>query len=241
MAVYSLADLIIHVENRYDFLKNQCSQYEYGGSAPADFTIRVTDEDFCRERLASAGVEYSPGYLESVCAYRKIALNLPMYDAMLLHASVIDCDGRGIGFLARSGVGKTTHVKLWLDLFPGRARILNGDKPVIRLINGKPYVSGTPWRGKEGFGYPGLASLSGIAFLERSKENSADAEKTESALIKFATQAHIPRSNSTRSAKALSLFDKILRSVPLVRLRCNMDISAAEIAYSAFNKLKENN
>lgn len=238
MFTVKIADIAIGIENRYSYVYEISKDY-LTADTPV-FTVSADSSDIEEEKRLS-DVSFAEPLFEATAIYRKIADNLADYDAFVFHGAVVELDGDAYLFTAKSGVGKTTHVKLWLDLFPGRARILNGDKPVIRLINGKPYVSGTPWRGKEGFGYPGLASLSGIAFLERSKENSADAEKTESALIKFATQAHIPRSNSTRSAKALSLFDKILRSVPLVRLRCNMDISAAEIAYSAFNKLKENN
>ena len=238
MFTVKIADIAIGIENRYSYVYEISKDY-LTEDTPV-FTVSADSSDIEEEKRLS-DVSFAEPLFEATAIYRKIADNLADYDAFVFHGAVVELDGDAYLFTAKSGVGKTTHVKLWLDLFPGRARILNGDKPVIRLINGKPYVSGTPWRGKEGFGYPGLASLSGIAFLERSKENYADAEKPESALIKFATQAHIPRSNSTRSAKALSLFDKILRSVPLVRLRCNMDISAAETAYSAFNESKENN
>jgi hypothetical protein len=230
MAVYSLADLIIHVENRYDFLKNQCSQYEYGGSAPADFTIRVTDEDLCRERLASMGVSYSPGYLESVCAYRKIALNLPMYDAMLLHASVIDCGGRGIGFLARSGVGKTTHTLLWKQEFPEKVRIINGDKPIVRFFDGVPYAYGTPWAGKEGFQCKDRVQLTDICFIERGRENSVRQLDPMEYFNHLMVQTLHP-SREEAAEKTLTLLDMLMTRCRFWSIRCNTSPEAAHVAY----------
>ena len=38
---------------------------------------------------------------------------------MLMHASVIRCDGKGYLMTAPSGTGKSTHTRLWYDNIPG--------------------------------------------------------------------------------------------------------------------------
>ena len=43
MALYSLADFVVDIENKYDFLTRQCVEYQYSGTAPADFTVRVSE------------------------------------------------------------------------------------------------------------------------------------------------------------------------------------------------------
>lgn len=65
-----------------------------------------------------------------------------------MHASVICNDGRGFLFLARSGTGKSTHSRLWLDHIPG-SELLNDDNPIVRIWpDGRIIVYGSPWSGK---------------------------------------------------------------------------------------------
>lgn len=232
MAGYLLADFVVNIENKYNYLSRQCAQYEYCGSAPADFTIRVTDEDICRERLASVGVEYSPGYLESVCAYRKLAMQLPLYDAMLLHASIIDCNGRGIGFLARSGVGKTTHTRLWKQVFDENVRIINGDKPIIRFFNGVPFAYGTPWAGKEGLQCRDRVRLTDLCFIERSRENAVYQVDPLAYFNALMVQVLHP-SEPEAAEKTLTLLDQLLSGCRFWVIKCNMSEEAAQIAHHA--------
>ena len=56
------------------------------------------------------------------------------HEVFIMHASVIEVDGEGYGFLAHSGTGKTTQTRLWLEHFGPRARVINGDKPLVRVI-----------------------------------------------------------------------------------------------------------
>ena len=66
---------------------------------------------------------------------------------MLMHASVIRCDGKGYLMTAPSGTGKSTHTRLWYDNIPG-CDLMNDDNPVVRIIDGKAIVYGSPWSGK---------------------------------------------------------------------------------------------
>jgi hypothetical protein len=50
-------------------------------------------------------------------------------------------------FLGKSGTGKSTHSSLWLKYIEG-TELMNDDNPVVRLIDGKPWVFGSPWSGK---------------------------------------------------------------------------------------------
>ena len=70
-------------------------------------------------------------------------------DTLLVHASTVEYDGKGYLFLGKSGTGKSTHSRLWLDLIKG-AELLNDDNPIVRIIDGKVYVYGSPWSGKTG-------------------------------------------------------------------------------------------
>lgn len=70
-----------------------------------------------------------------------------MHSAVSLHSSVVVCDGRAFLFMGRSGTGKSTHSRLWLDHVDG-AWLLNDDNPIVRIVDGKAVVYGSPWSGK---------------------------------------------------------------------------------------------
>jgi hypothetical protein len=51
-------------------------------------------------------------------------------------------------FLGKSGTGKSTHARLWLQHIEGTA-LVNDDNPVVRLADdGTATVYGSPWSGK---------------------------------------------------------------------------------------------
>ena len=235
MIKIQLANLCVALENKYDFIEKLARDYITDGEP--EFTVFATDEEIAEEGKNEEG-SFSLGYLESIVLYRKIAEKLPEYDAFVFHGAVIEFEGRAYLFTAKSGVGKTTHIRLWQKKFGNAVSILNGDKPVLRIIDGKAYASGTPWRGKEGYGKPGLLELYGIAFLERALENEAYPVMPDAVIMKFATQAYIPKTEA--AVKTLSLFNKILSTVPLITLKCNMNLDAADVAKAAFCKAQLN-
>ena len=64
-----------------------------------------------------------------------------------IHTSVIQYKGRTVLFLGESGTGKSTHTRLWREIIEG-AVLLNDDSPMLRIIDGKPWMFGSPWSGK---------------------------------------------------------------------------------------------
>jgi len=231
MITIAVAELNIGIKYRYEFTRSYVSDYQT--DAPPDFTVEATDADMKAEReLAEEPV--ADEYLEYVAIYRKIADKLTEYDGAVFHGAVLDVDGKAYVITARSGVGKTTHVRLWLERFGERVSVLNGDKPIIRVIDGVIYAAGTPWNGKEGYGKRGTLPLAGIAFLERAEENSYKKLTASEGLVRFMGQIYINKDNPAFLVKTLRLADKVLSEVPLYELRCNMDLSAAEMAKNAF-------
>ena len=62
-----IADLVIEIDNRYDFVKRMCRDY-IEEEEPATFSVCVTDADLEEERAASEE-KFSDGYIDSVCVY----------------------------------------------------------------------------------------------------------------------------------------------------------------------------
>ena len=235
MFYIELAELTIKIENKYPQLEKLCCDYivqprEY------DFCVSVDDEQIDTE-LAKSENKFSRAYAESICVYRDICMRLPMYDAFVFHASVVEYAGRAYAFAAQSGTGKSTHSMLWLNYFNG-ARIINGDKPILRIKNDIVYVYGTPWCGKEGFNINARAPLFSICFLERNINNSIEKITPDEALGRLFNQILIP-GDRIAAEKFLYLIDLLLAKVSCYLLQCNMSEEAAYIAYKGMNNIKE--
>ena len=77
--------------------------------------------------------------------YRKIAEVMPKYDTFMIHGSAVAVDWESYLFIAKSGTGKSTHTKLWLEFLGSQALIVNDDKPFIEMLkfeNGKRAFTG---------------------------------------------------------------------------------------------------
>ncbi len=228
-----IANLTVGIENRFQHVEIQSKDY-LSDEEPV-FTVSVSDAEIEEERISSE-TEFKDGYYESIIAYRKIAEKMPEYDAFLFHGCVISMNNKAYIITARSGVGKTTHTRLWLSEFAGEASILNGDKPLLRIIDGKPYACGTPWKGKEGYGKNEILPVSGIAFLSRSEENRAAEIMPGEAVTRFMSQIYLPKNDRNALLKTMRLADKVIKSVKLVQLECNMNPEAAHVCRAALTE-----
>ena len=231
MFFLKVADLTVSIANRYEYVERVCRGYTVHPIDKADIELVITDEDIDREPQPD-DFTAPPSMLESTAVYRKIAERLPTYDAFVMHGSVIAVDGEAYIFTAKSGVGKTTHTRLWLEKFGERAHVLNGDKPIIRFIDGIPYACGTPWRGKENYGVNEMLRLSGIVFFGRGIENKTYPMEKEDAFFALSGQIYRSRDKDVL-LKTLALTDRLISSVKLVRAECNMESEAAEVVYNA--------
>lgn len=69
-------------------------------------------------------------------------------NTLMMHASVTIHAGKGYLFLGKSGTGKSTHSRLWINNIEG-CELLNDDHPALRVEDsGEVRVYGTPWSGK---------------------------------------------------------------------------------------------
>ena len=236
MLKISVAGIHIAIENRFPFLQHHCREYLASFDVP-DVTVSVTEEEIKAEREASPHAA-SDGYYESICAYRQIALALPRFDAMVFHASVVEYEGKAFAFAAHSGTGKSTHTKLWLDVFGDRARVINGDKPIFRRIDGVWHVFGTPWKGKEGWGSPISAPLTALCFLERGEENRIAPLPMEETVTRLFSQVLLP-TDREMAEKQLALLDLLVGEAPSYLLHCNMSPEAALVAKNGMEEKKK--
>jgi hypothetical protein len=233
--IYSLAELKIEYSGLFGEVEKIST--EYLSSGEPDLKIGINKEDIETEREI-AEQPFPDRVLESTAFYRKLAEFLPKKQAFVLHSALFDVDGEGVAFGALSGTGKTTHMLLWQRLLGDRMTIVNGDKPIVRFIDEKPIAFGTPFKGKENFGSNTKTELKHICFIERSLQNSCEEISKEEALNGILTQVYMPRDVESL-VLTMELINKLLSSCKLWRIKCNMDISAAETAYNAIFKEKK--
>lgn len=234
---YEIADIPFALKTKYEYTHRLCA--EYATEKQPFFSIETGEEDILREAEASE-TPFPPPYLESLAVYRALCNRiLNDYGGFLFHASAVAVDGRAYLFAAPSGTGKSTHTRLWREVFGERAVMINDDKPVVRRVGGKFYVYGTPWNGKHRLSTNGRAEIAAICELTRG-------EKNEIARVSAAEGLRVLMNQSLRGEsgesmmKLLDLFDELAKAVPFYRLKCNMEREAALVAYEKMKKGEEN-
>ena len=135
--------------------------------------------------------------------------------------------GKAYLFSAPSGTGKSTHTHLWLKYLEG-CRIINDDKPAIRIVDGMPYAFGTPWSGKTDENINEGVPIGAICFLGRG-ENKIKQIPGISALKPLMEQTVRPR-DKTLMNNMLETLNIILTQVPIYEMTCDMSEEAVKTA-----------
>lgn len=238
---YKIAGAVIAITSAHDAVHRLCREYRTTEDTDVAFRVRITQGDIDDERERSMQEDRFEGipvrrfpdsYLETLAVYRRIAERMPAFDTILLHGSCVAADGAGYLFTARSGVGKSTHTRLWREMLGERAVMVNDDKPLIRLSEDGASACGTPWDGKHRLSANISVPLKAICILERAEENAIRPVSVSEAYPLLLQQTYRP-ADKEALAKTLALLDRLVSSVRLWRLGCNMDIEAARIAYDA--------
>jgi len=103
---------------------------------------------------------------------------------LIIHACGIKYKEMGFLFVGTSGAGKSTIANLWKK--KKEAVILSDDRIIIRKLDSKFYIFGTPWHGDARVCSPERAPLEKIYFIKHARENGTkklNRIKTTSRLI----------------------------------------------------------
>ena len=212
------------------------TEISYGPSAGAAVHVMISDPVFDN---AAACLRPEDPYLGEVLSsmlrilYAQAAL---VRDAVSVHASCVSLEGRGYLFLGRSGTGKSTHARRWLEAFPG-CHLLNDDNPVLRVEDGTVTAYGTPWSGKTPCYRNEYAPVAGIVRLQQSPQNRFTPLCGPEAFA-----ALLPSCSAIRRDARLqdALHDTLVRVaglVPVGRLECLPDTEAARLCLEELNQI----
>ena len=199
---------------------------------PVDIAIEPKKDD-----IRNNWPSLSEDMIEYLSTERDFYNKLLDFNGMRLHSSAIVVENKAYLFSASSGMGKSTHTKLWLDIFGKDAQILNDDKPAIRNENGIWFAYGTPWSGKYNISINKKVPIAGIAMIERGINNEIFLFSGKKAFEEVYKQVNRPKPTSAR-IKLMDLLVKLFDEVPVWKLKCNMEREAAIVSYEAMSGKK---
>lgn len=154
---------------------------------------------------------------------------------LLIHASLVKHNGYGYAFIAKSGTGKSTQVSMWLRYIP-ESELMNDDNPIIRIIDGKPYIFGSPWSGKTPCYRNVKARLGAVTRIDRAGKNSIEKLPPVESFASL-----IPSCSSMKWDKEifdaiLNTITKIIETTAIYTLHCLPDEESAIICHKAIAK-----
>lgn len=229
--------LIAEVNSRQWFLTPE------GGYAFVDYIRTITDDIlnlvvcspdfkhieawFCPSEVMSLSPDRRPYYMiHEVLRYALLPAG-----GTIIHASSLAYNGQGLLFSAPSGTGKSTHTRLWTEFAPG-TKIVNDDMPIVRIHDAVPYLYGAPWSGKSSIHENITVPLSAIIFIERATCcELLPMDKTEAVwqLFEAIRKPVIP----TLAEKNLDVIGRIVETLPIYRLRCDISETAVKTSMQA--------
>ena len=219
-----IAELKIRIHAKSKYLSRFCAKYIIPDEEKTDFEIEATDEEIDEAiRLSGLNERHNA---EVAAIYTNISRVLPLYNAVMVHGATISYRDEAYIFTAKSGVGKSTLLKIMAQI----DKEINGYKPIIREINGKLYACGTPWCGKEGWNENTICPLKAICILERGEKNSIIKVAPNESINSLSWQIFIPKEKNS-ALKTLEIYDKILTEHPIYKLSCTISEEAVRVAF----------
>ena len=235
--VIEVAGRRVAVRAIFDGTREYCAGYLCGGEAALG--VEIGPGEIERERLKCAREDaleglpvraHSDAYLEITAVQRKVSEALVCFDTLLFHGSVVAVDGVAYLVTAKSGTGKSTHTRLWREVFGERAVMVNDDKPFLKIEEGRVLACGSPWNGKHQLGSNIMVPLKAICILERGETDEICPISPKEALPMLFQQSARPQ-NPALMGKYMELVDRLAAGVEFYRLKCTMSENAAKVAY----------
>ena len=193
-----------------------------------DYCTMIVDASFHTAQATFPNNSQLRSFYLNNCLMLLYAFSSARKNTLLIHASVIKNKDTGFVFLGKSGTGKSTHSRLWLTHI-NDSELLNDDNPVIRIIEDKVWVFGTPWSGKTPCYKNEKAELGGIVKLRQAPENKIN---KLSSLQAYATI--LPSCSSMKWEESIMTgihltVEKLAMGANCFRLNCLPDKEAAEL------------
>lgn len=153
---------------------------------------------------------------------------------LILHASYINCNGHGILFTAPSGVGKSTQARLWCEHM--NAQLINGDRAIIRVMDGQAFACGIPYCGSSQVNHNVRLPLAAVVYLSQAPENCLTRLTGVRAFRRLWEGCSVHTWNVEDVQCATQTVMDVLSCTPVYHLACLPDESAVRILHQELEK-----
>lgn len=145
----------------------------------------------------------------------------------MFHAAGIIINGKGYIFPGSSGTGKSTLSGLFQS--DKGSLVLTDERVVVRKVNGKIKVFGTPWPGEAGIAVNKSIPLSGIFFIRHGTENKIKEIKPVEAMQRLLPLTSIPWYDHDIMTKILHFCENLISHVLTYELYFEPDGRVVEV------------
>ena len=196
-----------------------------------DCCLLVCNSDFtdCRCALNGNWVMRSFGLNDALMLIYAFAGSF--HETMLIHASTIRLGDWGYPFIAKSGTGKSTHSSLWLKHIEG-CDLMNDDNPVVRIIDGTPFIYGSPWSGKTPCYRNIKARLGAVTRIDRAPQNSIEQLPPVQAFASLLPACSSMKWDTIIYNNLCDAITRIIETTPIYTLHCLPDEEAAHVCHN---------
>ncbi len=188
-------------------------------------TLRKKDRDsfsiFLPKSLKEEKVLFKQINLMNYLAFEDVLVN---HQGFILHSSFISWQNNGILFTAPSGTGKSTQADLWKKYED--ADIYNGDRTIIRKIEGKYYGFGSPYAGSSGIYRNESAPIKAIVVIEQGPDNVIRRLHGREAFLPLFRETLMNTWNKEYMEKMTDLLMDVACQIPVYHLSCRPDQGA---------------
>ncbi len=142
-----------------------------------------------------------------------------------MHAAAINDHGHAILVSAPSQTGKSTHARLW-KMMDDKVEILNDDKPLIGLKDGRMMVFSSPFSGKTSLNQNMDIPLKALVFLYQGKENMASLMERDD-IIKEMMKNMMRPSDEASWDDILGIIEEMIEKLPIYKFEATPKVEAA--------------
>ena len=228
-----IADIDLTYALRFQKTAENLGHYIQRELLEAQEPISVKDYEF--EDWKNLGNEVNPHGEYSLLSLQTSEA-LFEHQRFIFHAVAFCWKEKAWLLTAAPGVGKSTQYKNLKELYPEEISIINGDRPVLQILdNGSIMVHPSPWNGKENWYGAEAAPLAGIIFLKQGKENTIRTLTAQEAAVRTLSSVFHSYENEDVVKKAAKMATTLLKHTPLWLLTNKGDLESSALLLDTLN------
>lgn len=148
-------------------------------------------------------------------------------NSIVLHSSNILFENKSILFTAPSGTGKSTQANLWNEVL--KAKIINGDRTLIKKIDNKYFAMGIPFCGSSNICENERHPIGTIVVLRQGNENYIRKLSKIEAYKKIISEITVNIWNKDSVLKVSDIVEDIINNIEIIELTCLPNVDAVVV------------